>query len=816
MNRKIKLYIIFVVFCAAVSGMGCNVTKHIKDGDHLLRANNIEFESDKYVNNKGELSDNLYGATVQKPNTDFLLPWITPRLWWYNFQYDKHKDDSTNFQLESKTAEKPVLYDSTTIPQSKEYMEAYLFQQGYFYATIDDTTVFKKKKAFVNYNINTGINYLIRRVYFENIKDDEIKRLVRETFGETYLRGGKPYTATLMESERERISNVMRRAGFFHFANDNISFVLDTANKEHIKEKGATAFETVAGLAFNKEQTRPQLDIYMVIKDNDEGTAFNKYGINNVWVYPDFKGTEDIRDTTMIQRQVEQTVFRYHKRYIREKVIYNHTFIKPETYYDQDNYDKTIIELNRLGVFSTVSISYFEDTIRGTDNGTHWLNCVILMSPAQKYDYNIDWEVSGGTTYTLGSGITTSLRNKNLANGANLLSFTLSGGIETQYIDTLGTFFEDFFVLTKTASANVSLEFPKFLLPISKKHYSIRNTPRTEFSIGGSLLDRTNLFTQYNLSTRFAYKWRETETKDWEVTPAFINDIKINPEEAFKTTLANSQFLQNVYRETFIEGENVTWTFNNSEQAKWYDNHSFVKLSFEEAGGLVTGINAITNNKTTRYSQYVKVDADLRHYIKQRHATTVARLYTGVGIPYGNSQTLPYLKQYFVGGPFSIRGWRVRTLGPGSYVDTTVSDNTSGLYIDRTGDLKLEMNGEYRFDIFSMFSVLRFEGAVFGDAGNIWLYNKDNSGQFSGGEFKFENLYNDLAVSAGTGIRIDIAELFLFRFDVAFPVKQPGTGTIMVNGEEVQRGWVVDKIALGRRDWRTKNLVLNIAIGYPF
>ena len=130
--------------------------------------------------------------------------------------------------------------------------------------------------------------------------------------------------------------------------------------------------------------------------------------------------------------------------------------------------------------------------------------------------------------------------------------------------------------------------------------------------------------------------------------------------------------------------------------------------------------------------------------------------------------------------------------------------------------MKLELNGEYRFDIFSMFSVLHFEGALFGDAGNIWLYNKDKSGEFQGGEFKFDKLYNDLAVSTGAGIRIDIAELFLFRFDVAFPVKQPGTGSVTINGNEIQRGWVVDKIAFGRSDWRSKNLVLNIAIGYPF
>ena len=813
MHKQLKKHIAFSIVCIAILTTSCNVTKHLKDDEYLLRANNIEFESEKYLNNKGEIADNLFGATVQKPNTEFLLPWITPRLWWYNFRYKKYKSDTTNFQIQSRTAEQPVIYDSTTIPQSIEYMKAYLFQQGYFYATVEDTTILKKKKAYVTYKVNTGINYLIRRVYFDDIEHDEIKNRVRETFDKTNLRTGKAYTATLLETERERIANIMRRAGYYYFSNNNISFVLDTVNKEYVREKEG-AIKSVTDFAFNKEQTRPQLDIYFVIKDNDAGNAFHKFGINKIFVYPDFKGEKDIRDSNMIEKTIGGTEFKYHKRYIREKVIYNHTFIKTDTYYDQDNYEKTVTELNRLGVFSSISASYFEDTIRGLGDSTYWLNCVILMSPAKKYDYNVDWEVSGGTTYSLGSGLTTSLRNKNLANGANLLSFSLSGGIETIYSDTLGdAFFDDFKVLTKTASANVSLEFPKFLFPISKKRYSIRNTPRTEFAVGGSLLERVNLFTQYNLSTRFTYKWRETETKDWEVTPVFINDIRIDKTAQFQTILDSNDYLQNVYREALIEGENISWTYNNGRDVSWYQDYSFVKLSFEEAGALVHGINSLFQGSSSRYAQYFKIDADLRHYFKQRHATTAVRFYSGVGIPYGRSQTLPYLKQYFVGGPFSIRGWQVRTLGPGTYVDPS---GESSLFIDRPGDIKLELNGEYRFDIFSMMGVLKFEGAIFADAGNIWLTKVDTTGRYIGGEFKFDKLYNDFAVATGAGIRIDIAELFLLRCDAAFPVKRPGIGTAIINEHETQLGWVFDKIAFGSSDWRSRNLVLNIAIGYPF
>lgn len=814
MQNKIKSQTLIIVLLAVIIGSSCNSTRHLKDGEFLLKENVVKFDDTRYINDKAAMSDNLSSAIVQKPNSSFIIDGFKTKLFLYNLRYDKYEKDSSNYQLKSRSVEPPVIYDSSSIPQSKRYMESYLFQQGYFYAQIKDTTLFneKKKKATVEYEVNTGYNYIIRRVFFNKIPDTMVKGFVRDAFNGTFLRAGKPYSIDLIDQERTRIVDIMRDYGYYYFAKDNISFVLDTADKEVMK-LDENLLKNATDLLSRKEEHRPTLDIYIDIKDNEDSTAFKRFAINKIFVYPDFKDKSDVRDSTMKSVKINKTLFRYHRYYIRPKVIHNHIFISSDKYYAQSDYDKTITELNQLGAFETVRVMYFEDTARALTDGGNWMNCAVLMSPAKKYDFNTSWEASNGTTYTLGTGLTITGRNNNVARGANLLTVVLNGGIESQLDSATG----NLFILTKTAGINTSLEFPKFMFPISKERYSIRNTPRTEMALGANLLDRVNYFQLINLTTRFTYKWKETSTKNWEVTPFFVNDIsRPRTDSAFKARLDASEYLSNIYRETFIEGENITWTYSTASKAKFYDDYSYVRLGFEEAGGIVNSLNRVQKNLTASYSQYLRLDYDLRHFIVQRHAVTALRLYGGIGIPYGNDKgrTLPYLKQYFVGGPFSMRGFRIRTLGPGSYLadSTRKATEASTKYIDRTGDIKIEMNAEYRFDIFKMFGGLfKFNGAIFGDAGNIWLANP--TPEFPNGELNLSRLYTDFAFDSGLGIRLDIAELFVFRVDAAIPLKIPGRYD--PNSEDRQ-GWVIKQIDPLYDQWRKKNLIFNFAIGYPF
>jgi outer membrane protein assembly factor BamA len=331
------------------------------------------------------------------------------------------------------------------------------------------------------------------------------------------------------------------------------------------------------------------------------------------------------------------------------------------------------------------------------------------------------------------------------------------------------------------------------------------NQPRTILGIGYNLLDRLDYFTLNNIIANYSYSWNQNSTNTWDVTPAFVNILSLPYiADTFKKRLATNEFLANSYRENFIEGENIGFTFSNLNGPNANRGYSYLKANIEEAGALLSGINSITK-VGFNYSQYVKLDLDARHYFRRPKSTLALRFLSGVGLPYGKSSTLPYVKQYFVGGAYSIRGWRVRQLGPGSYYDTAASRSSNP--IDRVGDIRFEANAEYRFNMIQLFSgAIHLNGALFVDVGNIWLARPSTN--YPGGELSLDRLGQDIAVSGGAGVRADIGGLFIVRLDAGIPLKKP---YIFDNS-----GWVVRRIDLFNGTWRDQNLVLNIAIGYPF
>jgi hypothetical protein len=387
---------------------------------------------------------------------------------------------------------------------------------------------------------------------------------------------------------------------------------------------------------------------------------------------------------------------------------------------------------------------------------------------------------------------------------------SLNGGLELSYYDTLGKSFIDHFrLLTQYYGVNTSIDFPKFLAPVAARRFSKSNLPHTLIMGGSNVINRVDYFTLVNTSAYFKYSWRETNTKYWELSPAFVNIIRLpRKTAAFQDKLDHNQFLKDSYKQVFIEGENLTYTYNNIEQRR-SRNYSRLKLGLEEAGGLLGGINsfgyALNDLYKIQYAQYAKFDFDFQHFFTLPHSVFAVRFYGGIGVPYGQSTVLPYVKQYYVGGPYSLRGWRIRSLGPGSYIDTSAASLINTL--DRTGDIKLEMNGEYRFPITPLFAgMVKMNGAVFADAGNIWLAKSDSTTR--GGEFALSKLGQDVAVDIGAGSRFEIASFLTLRLDVAMPVKKP---YIFTNG-----GWVFKDIDFSKSGWRAQNLIVNISIGYPF
>jgi len=414
-------------------------------------------------------------------------------------------------------------------------------------------------------------------------------------------------------------------------------------------------------------------------------------------------------------------------------------------------------------------------------------------------------EASGGNLYTLGTAASVSITNRNFLKGANQLSATVSYGLETSRNKALNKgFFKELYLFSQNAGLNFGLTFPKFILPWT---YRPRSLPHyTAMNLGFNMLSRFNYFNLQTINASYGYIWHESKTQKWIVNPLVINTLNLsNVSDTFRQKLESIPAIANAYQKTFVEGESISYLFNN--QLTHPRRYSYVRLGVEEAGLLMNGINTLSGGLGFNYANFVRFDFDARQYYKRLRSSVALRFYGGVGLPYGKSQTLPYIKQYFVGGAYSIRGWRPRVLGPGSYYDSVAQNSIDRLFIDQSGDIKLELNAEYRFAIVKLFSgAIGINGALFADAGNVWLAKPDSL--MPGAHFQFKNLYQDIALSTGAGMRLDLGGFLVVRLDWAIPMKKPYVPT--------NNGWVIGDIDFGDKTWRKKNINFSMAIGYPF
>jgi outer membrane protein assembly factor BamA len=786
----------------------CSSVKHLKDEEYLLWKNKLTLNNKGAMPNKGELRESLSNIISQQPNSTYMgisITKIPMKLWRYNNKYRKWSKVPDS--LLSKSVERPVILDTSRIDPSMQNMKNYLFNQGYFYARIKDTIYYKGKKATVHYTIDAGTNYIINRINYD-VDDSVISSLLKENQIQSTLKRGDVFTYSLLEEERSRLTTLVNNNGYRRFNLENINFKLDTLDKSVFRVAASPFENAVNFVAQSKSNKKSTLDIDIIVRKGDDSLSYNRYKIGKVTVYPDYNGTTDLTNKALYSKTINGIEFRYHKRYVLPGVIYKHMFIYPESIYSKADEEKTISRLGSLGVFH-----YIRADFREYRSARDSLTANIFLTKAQKYDFSTNYEISNGSNYKLGNSLNLNFRNKNFLKGANLLTVSTSGGVELWYDEALGdNVYDRFQLLTTYYGVNASLDFPKFLAPVASSLFSNSNLPHTVVGVGNNVIDRSTYFKLINTSANFSYNWQQTDTRTWTLTPMFINNIRVPYKSAsFQTLLDSNEYLNNSYKPTLIEGESISFRFDNSQQRK-NRNYAYLRLAFEEAGSLLNGLkqaglilNDLYRLEDTLFARYTKFDIDARQYLVFRKSTLVLRFFGGLGIPYGEPWAMPYIKQYFAGGPYSLRGWRIRSLGPGRHVD---AENIQRInQIDRTGDIKLESNIEYRFPVMPIFAgAVKLNGAIFADAGNIWLSNPDPS--FEGGEFAFNKLAQDIAMDVGIGSRFEIASFLTVRLDLAMPVKQPNYF--------VNNGWVFNQIDFSSSSWRARNLVLNFSIGYPF
>ena len=769
LNNFLKLifkYALFVVFGITIL-QACNSTKYVPTGDKLYTGASLKLQKStankKYNKN---LEEDLNGLLRPKPNSKLLG--FRFKLGLYNMAGKKN-----NFinKFLRNNGEPPVLLSQVSLDRNIVLLVNTLENKGFFHAKVTGDTSIKGEFASAKYEAVAGTQYKINLI---NFPDDSsiISKIIREISPKTFLKKGNPFLLDVVKSERIRIDANLKEKGFYFFNPDDLVILVDS---------------TIGNMLTN---------LYIQYKPEMPSIARHQFVINNVFIYSNYNLNTAAKDTLKIDSVFYKNYYVIDRDKMFKPLLFEQMMrFKPGDLYNRTDHNLSLNRLINLGTFKFVK-NRFEvvpDSFK--------LNSFYYLTPLPKK--HISAEIGGLTksNNVTGSELTVRWQNRNTFWAAELLSAKVYFGTEVQYSGQFSGY------NTLRYGAEVNLTFPRFIIPFFKFNTTGSFVPRTNLKIGYDILERQKLYSLNSYKFNFGYIWKESARKEHTLNPISINYVQpINVTPEYKTSVQDNPILQRIIDQQFTIGSTYNFNYNqlvNSEKnASGLYFNGLLDLSGNIAG-LISGAD-IKNGKRVSlfgspFSQYIKTEFDTRYYLGVGTKSLWAnRIIMGVGVPYGNSAILPFVKQFFVGGNNSLRGFRSRSLGPGTFYGGQ-NVGAKGFFPDMTGDIKLEMNSEFRTNLVSI-----LDGAAFVDAGNIWLFN-DNADQ-PGGKFT-SNFLKQLAIDAGIGFRIDLT-ILLLRLDVAIPLRKPW----LPDGQQN----VISQINFGSSAWRNQNLIYNLAIGLPF
>ena len=570
-----------------------------------------------------------------------------------------------------------------------------------------------------------------------------------------------------------RIDALLKDKGYFYFNPDYLLFKADTSTIKH------------------------SISFRLTLKDSIPENALIAYKIGNVSIDQNYslneRRTARANDTIMIGDNIFIGNERDMK--IKPEVILKSVYLRKNETYSRQNHAITLNRLMSIGNFKFVQVKFDESA----NNAPGLLDVTALMTPMSKYTFRAELDLVTKSNKYSGPQLNLSVLNRNTFKGAELLSLNMAGTFEAQ----LTRMAENLF--SYSWNPDIELTFPRFIVPFKLKPTNSLYVPKTRFVLSYNYMNRVNYFDMNTFKFGYGFKWKNNVKNEHEFNPVNISYTSIGNRSAqFDTLMLSNPLLEKSYEEQFIAGANYSFTYNEQlipgKRIQYYIN-----LNVETAGNALSLARLIGGAKASPeqplkvigsvYSQYAKLSVDGRATLNLSDKDKLAlRAFAGVARSYGNSSVLPYSKQFFSGGPNSIRAFQINSLGPGTYHQQNINR-----YLHSGGDIKLEANAEYRFNIYKY-----FKGALFMDAGNVWL-QKSNPSDI-GTPFRFSSFMNELAVGAGAGLRVDVS-FFVLRFDLAIPLRKPWP---------TNQRWVTSDIGFTDATWRREKLMLNIAIGYPF
>jgi len=769
MKRKVQLYLYITLVALLTS---CSVNKFIPEEHYLLDEVHI-------ISDTEEVQPSMFTSYIRQ----------NPNAKWFNLVkvpmhiYCMSGKDSTNSfnRFLQKLGDAPVIYDAIVTQKSQREIEKAVRNMGYMRAKVELETEVKKNRIKVNYRIKAGRPYIIQQIAY-NIDDMTINDFIEKDTIHSYLHTGMPFDVVALDNERNRITKLLQNNGYYKFHKDFIVYQADTVRN-----------------TFQVNLTMKLLPFQL--KKEDVPTKHRQYTIRNVNFLTEDNLINQENNYTGYQSLQHKglQIFYQDKMYIRPNTLSNFNYIRPNKLYSEQDVQNTYTSMGRLRALKYTNIRF--DEVLDNDSAQLDANVLLTKGKNQSLSFEIEGTNSAGD---LGAAASMTFQHRNVFKGSETFTMKVRGAYEAITGLQEGYENDDY----KEYGIEASLNFPEFKFPFLSADFKRKIRATSEVGLSFNSQNRPE-FTRTLASAKWGYRWVDRKSSQHRFDLLDVNYIYVPwKSENFKNYLENltdrNSILIKSYEDQLIVRMGYTYTYNsaNDKSRTSTNRNSYsIRMNLEEAGNLLyLGSKAIHSAPkedkgyviaNIPFAQYVKGDIDFaRNWNIDERNSLVFHIGMGVAYPYGNSQVLPFEKRYFSGGPNSVRGWSVRSLGPGSYKGTEGNMN----YINHSGDIKLDVNLEYRTHLF-----WKFNGAAFIDAGNIWNI-RDYEGQEEG-TFRFNRFYKQLAVAYGLGLRFDL-DYLIIRFDGGMKAVNP-----MRTGK--------DKYPFLRPKF-SRDFAFHFAVGYPF
>ena len=727
-------------------------------------------------------------------------------------------------QILIKKLPNPPVFDSASITRSVSFMTAFLNSGGYYSPQIKDSIMIQtlhkgdtarsgknkgvsleQQRVTVSFTVKPGMQLVFDSVGF-SLETPELQRIAIESRDQSLIKVGNPYSRQVLTNEINRLVDSFRNQGYYRFSKEDIYVEHDTVFAALIDPSLDPIEQAELLEKLKKRKENPTVTVTLKQRPVRDSLHLVKFHIGTVTVYPDLPvGVDSLQyknDTSVIRGMtfISQT------KKFKLPFIADNIYMLPGGLYKQQNYFFTSNRLSQFPAWEYNNI-IFQNLVQGDS----LLNITVRMYPAKKQKLSVSFETSYNTndiltsSNTLGTSLIFGLQNRNNFKQSIMTNTNLQGGFEfgSNFIQTILTGLSHTYTIPHIVPIVPFLKFPANL---EKKGYHTG----TVINLTAAYVQRLNLFTQITVNVSFGYEWSKTQmhsasgrniivTKSYLWKPINIENTTLPVQQPqFLTLLAENPPLALSFRPGLVIGQQFAYNIIRQKGNKT----NYLLIGFEQSGALLGFIKQLD---TGRLLRYFLGSVEFRHHIDYGKNQLVFRVFAGAGYDYGlagqsSENTLPFFKAFYAGGPNSMRAWQVRSLGLGSSKYYSILDTTAKITNLRFGDVKLEGNVEYRFLLGTLFGI-KFRSAVFTDIGNIWSWKPiTDSASGTGSDFHFNSFYKELAVDAGTGLRIDF-NYFLLRFDWAYKLKNPGA----LDGKD---GWFSD-ISLGSGQ-------LQLGINYPF